>query len=135
MYRYTNFNKIELIKIYYRNNDNASEAARIFNENNPDGPQPSYKTVQRFVDKFNLTGSVENIKPPGRPISATNEQNKANVKEIVEANPTKSIPEITALLGLHISKSSVYKMIKSLKFHPYKYRMVQELNEDDYDRR
>jgi len=34
-----------------------------------------------------------------------------------------------------IDKKSVLKILKNNKFHPYKAHLVQELNEDDFDRR
>jgi len=34
-----------------------------------------------------------------------------------------------------IDKKSVLKISKNNKFHPYKAHLVQELNEDDFDRR
>lgn len=34
-----------------------------------------------------------------------------------------------------ISRMAVQKILKKIKFYPYKIHLVQELNEDDFDRR
>lgn len=50
-----------------------------------------------------------------------------------EEDPHKSTRQVA--LEHNVSHVSVWKLLKSQKWHPYKIHLVQELNEDDFDRR
>ncbi|EFN73065.1 hypothetical protein EAG_00196, partial [Camponotus floridanus] len=41
--------------------------------------------------------------------------------------------QLSAVSG--ISRTSIRRILKHHKFHPYKIKLLQELNEDDFDRR
>ena len=51
----------------------------------------------------------------------------------VARSPVKSVRKISQ--ELTISKSSVHRILKAQKFHPYKVHLVQALHGDDTDRR
>lgn len=51
----------------------------------------------------------------------------------IEENPFK--PAQAIALDIEIGKSSVRRILKKDKYHPYKKISIQELNEDDPDRR
>ena len=65
--------------------------------------------------------------------SAFNENVKLNVLLSVQENPC--IPTRQIARELEISQSSVERTLKAHKFHPYKLTILQELTEDDPDRR
>ncbi len=97
--------------------------------NNP----PDRKTITSLMNKFEQTGSVLNIDSPGRPVSVTNQTTKDEVSSILEEKPVTSTRQMSSTLN--ISRSSVRRIYKSMGFKPYIPRLVQELNEDDFDRR
>jgi len=97
--------------------------------NNP----PHRDTIRVLMNKFEQTGSVLNIDPPGRPISVTDQSTKDQVSSILKKEPEMSSRRMSS--ELNISRSSVLRMYKSMGFKPYVPRLVHELNEDDFDRR
>ncbi|CAF3328987.1 unnamed protein product [Rotaria sp. Silwood2] len=97
--------------------------------NNP----PDRKTITSLMHKFEQTGSVFNIDPPGRPVSVTDQATKDEVSSILKKEPQTSIRRMST--DSNISMASVRRMYKSMGFKPYVPRLIHELNEDDFDRR
>ncbi|CAF1991725.1 unnamed protein product [Rotaria magnacalcarata] len=97
--------------------------------NNP----PDRKTIRSLMHKFEQTGSVLNIDPPGRPVSVIGQETKDEVSSILKEKPRTSLRQLST--DLNISMSSVRHIYKSLGFKPYIPRLIHELNEDDPDRR
>ena len=66
MERYTNQQRVEIIKIYYRNSESVASTLRalrpIYGRNN----RPSRSTIGRIVAKFESTGTVQNVPVPVR---------------------------------------------------------------------
>ena len=81
--------------------------SREINNNHPDR-----KTITSLMNKFEQTGSVINISPPGRPVSVTGETTQNEVTSILEENPQTSIRQMSSQLG--ISRSSIRRVYKSL---------------------
>ena len=98
---------------------------------------PERSTIFRINKLFDETGSVEkrNLKSCTRRKTVTTAENLAMVRNEVLKSPdvSKSHRRLSATLGL--STSSIYTILKELKLKPYIPRLVQVLNEDDYDRR
>lgn len=110
------------------------EVADLFNETYPDRGIPiSKSTVQKTVIRFQRTGKVEDEARSGRPKTATNDEEALNVMLSVVESPETS----TRKLGHQeeMSRRSVQRILNKHKYHPYKMRLVQELSEDDFDRR
>lgn len=109
------------------------EVCNIFNDKYPDRNPLTRSTVSKVFKKFRESGHVKDAAHYGRPKSATDGDKALNVLLSLEENPHLS----TRILGEenHISHMSVDRLLKTEKFHPYKIRLVQELSEDDYDRR
>lgn len=97
--------------------------------NNP----PHRDTIRVLMKKFEQSGSVLDIDPPGRPVSVTDQAAKDEVSSALQKEPRTSIRKMSTDSG--ISRSSVRRIYKSMGFKPYIPRLVQELNEDDFDRR
>lgn len=93
----------------------------------------SKSTVSQTIRRFEETGSVKNRQIPGRPTSVTNEENQMEIAQAFVEYPHLTIRR--AAEQHDISRMSVHTILKSIKFHPYKVHLVQELNEDDPDRR
>jgi Helix-turn-helix domain (DUF4817) len=98
-----------------------------------DNEPPSRPTINSLIKKFEETGSVVNIQPPGRPITVTDEVTKDEVASILEKHPETSIRSMSSKLT--ISRSSIHRVYEGLGFKPYIPKLIHELNEDDFDRR
>ena len=67
MERYRSQQRVEIIKIYYRISKSPLRALRqIYGRNN----RPSRSTIESLVEKFESTGTVQNIPVPVRQRSA-----------------------------------------------------------------
>ena len=70
MAAYTSQQRVETFKIYYRNSASVASTLRalrsIYGRNN----RPSSSTIERLVEKFESTGTVENVAVPVRQRSA-----------------------------------------------------------------
>lgn len=93
----------------------------------------SKSTVSRTIQRFEQSGSVKNLPKLGRPKTATTEDQQFEVAQAFIENPRLSIRK--AADELEISRNSLHRNLKILKFHPYKMHLHQELSEDDFDHR
>lgn len=127
---YTLAERIQMILIYGAEKESARKTADTFNRRNA-GKNVHHKYVTELVAKFKETGSVANRKRTNR--NVLDEAAEIEVLGHFNMDPTSSLRKVSALTGL--SYSSVRKVTKLHKFHPYKLQIHQELGEDDYDRR
>lgn len=105
----------------------------LFNDSFPERNPISKSTVVKTVTRFQETGSVKDCVRTGRPTTVTGELASLDVLQHFVENPTESLR--TVALQLEISHESVRKVLKKSGFKAYRVHLVQELNEDDYDRR
>jgi hypothetical protein len=89
-------------------------------------------TVSKILHKFHETGSVKDLPKTGRPKTVNNEQ-RENVMLAVVENPHVSVRQIAREHTL--TKSAVHEVLRKERWHPYKPCVVQELLEDDLERR
>ncbi len=108
------------------------EVQRLWRKEMEDEP-PVRSTINRLMNKFEETGSVLNIDPPGRPESVIDQITKDKVSSILKRDPHVSIRHMSS--ELNISTTSIYRVYKLLGFKPYIPKLIHELNEDDFDRR
>lgn len=109
------------------------EVAERFHRMHPNRPKPSHAGIAKLFRKFRDTGSVFNRPKSGRPLSQTHEANEVMVLASVDMQMQQSIREISLETG--ISMSSVGRILRRHKFHPYGVFLTQELKESDYDLR
>lgn len=109
------------------------ETCDLFNNTFPNRNPISKSTVSKIVHKFEQSGSVKNLPRSGRPKVATNDDAALDVLLTVQEQPTTSTSNIAMELGM--SATSVRRILKRNGFHPYKVTLLQELSEDDADRR
>lgn len=122
--------RVFAVKVFYQSQNNAHEAVRLFNDRYPDKPIDR-KYLRELMRKFEVTGNVGNVKRTGRP--AVSEDKQIDILVDLQANPQQSTAE---LADQHdVPRSTVHKILKINKLHPYKLKMVHELSEDDPDRR
>lgn len=109
------------------------KVARRFHQLFPHRPVPSPIGISKMVEKIRATGCVTNRPKSGRPRTATNEENEVMVLGSVIMKTQQSLREIANETGN--SMSSVRRILRRHKFHPYGVKLTQELRESDYGRR
>lgn len=109
------------------------EVCRIFNELYPERPPISRRTVGKTIQRFEETGNVKNKPKLGRPKSATTEEKQLDTLLAIVESPHVSTRQVAR--DLETSQTSVRRVLKKAKYHPYKIQLVQELSDDDFDRR
>lgn len=107
--------------------------AQRFHHLFPNRPIPSPKGISKMLQKIRSTGSVFNRPKSGRPRSATNEANEVMVIGSVYMKTQQSVREVAIETGN--SMSSVWRILKRHKFHPYGVKLVQELKQEDFGKR
>jgi len=120
--------RIEIVLIVGDGYKTEREAVAIFNERHPDRPV-SKTAVHKLISKFKETGSVADAKRSGRPKTATNEDNQINTLAVFQRSPIKSPMKAAAEVG--ISRTSLRRILKEHKYHPYKLQIVHGLDEED----
>lgn len=107
------------------------EVCTMFNAKYPDR-SITQSTVSRTERKFWENGNVRNLPKSGRK-NQIDEEKQLDILLGFEENAHKSTRQIAA--ENNASKSSVLRVLKKEKYHPFKVHLVHELNEDDGDRR
>lgn len=130
---YSTEERVELVMIYARADNGLQQTSMIFHERHPNRPRPSIHCISDLIRKFRTTGSVLDAKRSGRPKTATGEAGQTAILAQASMQPQQSTREMSRAVG--ISESSVRRILKLHKFHPYKLHIVQELSDDDFDRR
>lgn len=122
-----------ILKSYWKY-ENVAEVQRQFSEHFSKEP-PTRKTIARIRDKFENEGTILDLhgKRSGRPRSSTGALGQAAVLEGFRRSPKKSLRQAAREAG--ISKNSVHRILKDQKWRRYIPRLVQDLAEDDPDRR
>ena len=118
------------MKKYYETS-NKSETCRLFKEQFDRVTKRD--TVSKIVDRFEETGSVDELPRSGRPTIACSPENTRVVQAAFTESPTKSTRRASLELG--ISRTSIRRMLHSLGLHPYHPHLVHAMSEDDPDRR
>jgi len=93
----------------------------------------SKSTVIRTIQRFEDTGSIKNRPRSGRRKTTTKNDKALDVLQSFVEDPHISINRVAQ--KHKIGYGSVHKILKLNKWHPYKLHLVQELSEDDFDRR
>jgi len=129
--RYTIQQRVWIIKQKYLVTHPISIQRQWKKEFNSDAP--TRRTINLLFDKWERTGSVLDAPRSGRPVLVTSEDNHERVRQHYENHPQTSSRRGSS--QLEISSTSLRRILKDLKMRHYIPRLVQSLNEDDYDRR
>lgn len=130
-----NYSLQEKIKMVYaigESDGNCFLASRIYKQKYPDRRHPDSRVFERIKHQFEETGTIIDGKSE-RYQSVTNEEACFNVALNLVENPHSSTRSISREMG--ISQTSVSRMVRKLKFHPYHMQLLQELTERDFERR
>lgn len=121
--------KIEIIAL--TRNFSYQRTAQVFNESHSDRQPINKQTVARVVKYLRLRGTLHRKK---RTIPEQNSQDiKDRVFEAFNNNPHASTRRIGIQLG--ISHCTVWRLLKKMKFRPYKMSKHQKLHADDPPKR
>ncbi|KAJ8909340.1 hypothetical protein NQ315_003285 [Exocentrus adspersus] len=108
-----------------------TEVAALFQRNHPDLPPLNRSTVSKIEAYYKTHGHVRNI-PRQRPQKVT-EDTKLNILLRYEESPITPARQIAREYNL--CKKTILKILKSAGKRPFKMTPVQELLDDDSDRR
>lgn len=126
--------KIEIVLIVGDNYKTFREAANIFNERHPN-KMIHFTTVGNVVTKFKGSGSVLNNFKKKHQKWINTEENQMQVMQSVIENPKTSLRKLSASLPTPLSKTTIGRVLKENKFHPYKPKFTHTLKPGDLDRR
>ena len=127
--RLTKEQRIEIILM--AGSGNSRMVALNFNRKH--GTNITHDTVAKLISKFKKTGNVADQPRSGPRRAATDENTTATILTALVQSPRKSTRRLSAESG--VSRSSIRRILKVNKWHPYKLHMAHHLSEDDPDRR
>lgn len=130
-----NFTKQERINMIYclgASDGNVFLASRIYAQRYDDQRHPDYRAFDRLKISFEESGTVMYEKQE-RQKPVINEENTLSVLLCVVENPQVSTRIVSR--ELDISQTSVSKILRDNKFHPYHIQLLQELEGNDFERR
>lgn len=107
------------------------EVCEVFNNKYQDRTPISRGTVSKIIQKFDAFDNVKDRPRSGRP--AILDDTKMDVFLSVVEDPHK--PTRVVSQEIQVCQRTVCKYLRKEKWHPYKVKLVQELREDDSDRR
>ena len=124
--------KKEIIYTFGECRRNLRTCVRLLRERHPNDNY-NYESVRRIVRMFDDSGTVRYSKAVRkRPITG-NPDIITLVENSIHENPTISSRRISQ--ENNISKTSVLRILKFFKYHPYKISLTQELHGMDFENR
>lgn len=129
---YENYEKFDMIACYIMSNNDADAACASYEQLYPERQQPDKRIFNRLKDNLINHGSFEQCR--SKKYNKNNaEDDEVDIISMAVANPLISSREIEA--EANHSKSRVLRVLKKYKYRPYKFRKVQTLYPNDYQRR
>ena len=134
MVKFTNQQRLEIIKNYYRNSESVVPTLRaltpIFGRNN----RPTRQAVRAIVDEFETTYTLLDVPVPKRRRIARSEEIIAAVSASIQNELNQSIPRRSQELG--IAQTTLMRIMrKDLGLHAFKIKLTQELKPLDHLKR
>ncbi|CAI6372424.1 unnamed protein product [Macrosiphum euphorbiae] len=129
---YNNIEKSDMLTCYMESGKNARAAARLYNTRYEDRQQPHFTYFRKLLKKLETYGSLVS-KSRARARTVTNENNSFAILASLYENPYTSLRSISEYLD--IPYTSVQRVAKRYKYHPYKSVKVQQLLSHDFERR
>lgn len=134
MERYTIQQRVKVIQTYYENGRSNQNAYRALRDFFGQFDRPNVRTIAKIVEKFEQTGSVEDVRTPVHARIARTAENIAAVRDSVAEEPSTSTRRRAQ--QLHLSRSSLMNIMhKDLHLHAYKVQLAQELKPLDHSKR
>ena len=124
--------RIAAIRHYYQCGSNATEANRRLSEEfNIHAVQG--RNIKSLVNKFEITGFVNDAPRSGRPITVTSDEKEEQLCASLINSPQKSVRRLSH--ELEISCQSVHTLLRKRNFKPYIPHLFNALHDGDADRR
>jgi hypothetical protein len=105
----------------------------MFAEKFCDTPVPTRYAICNLNQQFQHHGSVHYLPRSERPQTSLTEDNLTTAAQALVQSPKKFIRKTYA--EFIIPPTSVYRIVKALKFKAYRPHLLQMLTEDDFDQR
>ena len=126
MVMFTNQQRLEIIKNYYRNSESVVATLRaltpIFGRNN----RPTGQAVRAIVDKFKTKFTLLDVPVPKRRRVARSEEKVAAVSASIQNEPNQLIPRRSQELS--ITQTTLWRIMREyLGLHAFKIKLTQEL--------
>lgn len=121
-----------MLLIYGEARGNAQQAQQLYQGRYPDRRQPTPKTFQNVERRLRTTSSLARM-PPVRDAPVTSGANAEAVLNAIQHNPHASTRAVAQ--DTHISQSSVVRILRANKFHPYHLHLHQALHDRDFEAR
>lgn len=133
MVKLTERERIEIIQMigFGERMRTQQEVVELFNETHPGRRPISQSMVSNIESKYHNFGHVRDLPKSGRP--SKSEEDQVNVLLTIQDNPHSTLNQVAS--DFNMAASTVHKIVKKAKYHPYKVCLVHELNEGDFDRR
>lgn len=132
MVLYSQADKMEIIIIYGETGRNSVKAQELYAQCYSDRNHPSRRYFNRIIHLFLEIGSMNTLKRKRRE-TKTNEEAEIAVPVAVAHDPQISCRQIECYSG--ISKTSVLRILRHHKFHPYHISLHQEVHGEDFENR
>jgi hypothetical protein len=129
MYRYSLEERVFIVKIYWITGC-IKNCQRKFVEQFGGRNPPSKCCIQLLVEKLETKGTLLDLHGRGRPEMSENTVN--DVANRLLASPRKSLHVLSQEIGL--SRSTCQRAVKKAGLDAYRFRVVQELKQQDYDK-
>ncbi|KAJ8944304.1 hypothetical protein NQ318_021234 [Aromia moschata] len=107
------------------------EVVRLFRETHPDLPPLNQGTISKIEAQYREMGHVRKV--PSKRQAVVDDDTKLNLLLALEENPITLARQLAR--DSNLNHKTVLKILKYEKKRPYKMQSVQELLEDDPDRR
>ena len=131
MDKYTIEQCVQIIKIYYQNNEPVRKTFRALREFYGRNNRPAESTIRRLVNKFQSSATLTDTIVPVRQRNAPSEANIAAVNESVNEKSNLSVPRRSEEFG--ISQTSTWRILrKDFGLHPYKIQLTEGVKPNDH---
>lgn len=129
----TESHKIEILMMigYGDRSRTQAEVVHLFRDKHPELPPINQGTISKIEAQYRELGHVRHV--PRRRNPVIDVDTKLNILLTIQENPKTSARQMAR--DYSISDKTVLQTIHESKMHPYKMQIVQELREDDSDRR
>jgi transposase len=101
--------------------------------NRKHGKHITHGTVAKLIEKFEKTGSFSDKPRSGRPRTSATKAQPTWCWKLLQGVPPESTQRLAVESG--VTRLSIVPILKKHKWHQYKMRMLQHVNENDQDRR
>jgi hypothetical protein len=110
-----------------------SEVTNEFNRLHPERSPITRGCVCKLLAKFRATSSIDDRPRSGTPVRATSSEISALVASYVSTSPQLSLSLLALRAG--VSKTSVHRILKREKYHPYKPHVLHRSFPNDSEKR